>query len=483
MLIDKLTHAFKMFTSCGGTVIGALALAGLAAAAPLPGLSPALASDLTQGPGATDDGHFVRLGLHKSAVIKLPAEVKDVIVGDPTIVDAIVRNKTTAYLFARAAGQTNIFFFDRDGRQIMNLDLEVALDMTALQKLIERSIPGSRITVDTINEKVVVGGTAANAGDAKLAIELAGKFVGDDTAVVNAMAIADADQVMLKVRVVEIQRDVLKRLGMNLDNLAIDVGKFALGAATTNPTTVSSLPFNLTGSVGFNSKHVDIQASIQALEQDGVLHTLAEPTLAAISGQKADFLAGGKFPYRSGYSCDDSSSDGTRNCTSTIKFMDYGVKLGFTPIVLSEGRISLLINTEVSDLDYTNAVDGMPALKSRSASTTLELPSGGSMMLAGLIKDVSQQRVEGTPGLKNLPILGALFRSREFQANQTELAVIVTPYVVSPVNEKQLATPIDRFNDATDRQAILFSRLNQVYGSAGRHPEGVYHGNVGYIIE
>jgi len=471
MLIDKLTHAFKMFTGRSGTAIGVLALASLAATTPLAGLNQALATDLTQGPGATDDGHFLRLGFHKSAVIKLPAEVKDVIVGDPLVVDAVVRNKTTAYLFARTTGQTNIFFFDRDGRQIMNLDLEVALDMTALQKLIDRSIPGSRITVDTVNEKVVLGGTATNASEAKLATELAAKFVGDEANVVNAMSIAEGDQVMLKVRVVEIQRDVLKQLGINLDNVAFDIGKFAFNLATANPVSTSYL--GATGS--YVNGSTNIQASINAMEKDGVLHTLAEPTLTAISGQSASFHAGGQFPYVTGYSCDQT----TNFCTRSITYKDYGVKLGFTPIVLSGGRINIKIGTEVSEL--ADASTG--ALNTRSAETTVELPSGGSMMLAGLIKDTNRQIISGTPGLKNLPVLGALFRSRDYTSNQTELVVIVTPYLVNPVNEKQLATPADRYNMATDRQTILFGRLNQVYGSAGRHPDGVYHGNVGYIIE
>jgi pilus assembly protein CpaC len=444
--------------------VPALATAGFTATA--------MATDLNYSqPGAGEQGHFVRIGLNKSVVIKLPAEARDVIVGNPAIVDAVVRTKTTAYLFAKAVGQTNIFFFDDKGHQIMNVDLEVALDMTALQNLIDRTIPNSKITVDTVNGSVVLGGTADNAVDAKLATDLAARFTSDPNLVVDAMKISGGDQVMLKVRVVEIQRDVLKQLGINIDKLAFDVGKFAFDMSSLNP--IGAIYGRATGT--FNSGSLDISSSIQAMESDGVLHTLAEPTLTAVSGQIANFHAGGQFPYVSGVSCDSSG----KNCVNTITYKDFGVKLGFTPEVLSEGRISLKINTEVSEL--SDSTTG--ALNTRSADTTIELPSGGSMMLAGLIKDVSDQQIRGTPGLKNLPVLGALFRSRSYASNQTELVVIVTPYIVHPVAEKELMTPGDRFNVATDRQAIIFGRLNQVYGAPGRKPQGIYHGNIGYIIE
>jgi pilus assembly protein CpaC len=175
-----------------------------------------------------------------------------------------------------------------------------------------------------------------------------------------------------------------------------------------------------------------------------------------------------------------TTTGGVRDCTVTFK--DYGITLGFTPEVLSEGRINLKINTEVSEISSVK-VDGFPALDTRSADTVVELPSGGSMMIGGLIKDTTRQLVDGTPGLKKLPVLGALFRSRDYINNQTELVVIVTPYLVGSVAEKQLSSPIENFNVATDRQTILLGRLNKVYGTAGKNPDGVYHGNVGFIVE
>ena len=450
--------------------------------------SAAMASDLENIQSVTEsDGHFVRIGLHKSIVIRLPANAHDVIVGNPEIVDAVVRSKNTAYLFARAIGQTNIFFFDEDGRQILNLDLEVATDITALRHLLQRSIPGTKITVDSVNNSIVLGGTAPNAAEAKTAEDLARKFItrtvpnipeanSETSWVINTIKITGEDQVMLKVRVVEVQRSVLKQFGVDLQAL-LSVGKFAFNLASI--TQVGGAIESITPDAGYKGVYTDgansITGVIRAMEQDGVLKTLAEPNLTAVSGQSAKFHAGGEIPYRT---CDSSTE--IINCT--ITFRDFGVSLGFTPVVLSEGRINLKISTEVSEIAALS-ISGFPTLDTRSAETVIELPSGGSMMLAGLIKDTTRQLVDGTPGLKKLPVLGALFRSRDYTSNETELVVIVTPYLVGSVAEKQLATPAERLNTPTDRQTILLGRLNKIYGTAGQYPDGVYHGNVGFIVE
>jgi pilus assembly protein CpaC len=443
----------------------------------------ATASDLESIQSAAEgDGHFVRIGLNKSIVIRLPAEAHDVIVGNPEIVDAVVRSKNTAYLFARTIGQTNIFFFDKSGQQILNLDLEVAIDVTALRNLLQRSIPGTKITVDTVNNSVVLGGTAPNAAEAKFAEDITTKFLTREvdkstgTGFVNTIKITGEDQVMLKVRIVEVQRDVLKQFGVDLQAL-LSIGNFAINLASL--TQVGNVIPSITPNTGYKGVYTNgansITGIIRAMEQDGVLKTLAEPNLTSVSGQPAKFHAGGEIPYRT---CTGTGVD--NECTVT--FRDFGVSLGFTPVVLSEGRINLKISTEVSELS-SRSIGDLPILDSRSTETVIELPSGGSMMLAGLIKDTTRQLVDGTPGLKKLPVLGALFRSRDYKNNQTELVVIVTPYLVGSVAERQLSTPIDRLNMPTDRQTILLGRLNKVYGTAGQNPDGVYHGNVGFIVE
>ena len=460
---------------------GLVLLAALVLAPALVKHQSAFAGDYTTSASGTDanGGRFVRIGLNKSIVIKMPAEARDVLVGNPDIVDAVVRTKNTAYLFARAIGQTNIFFFDANGQQILGLDLEVAQDMTALQKLFRRTIPGTRITVDTIGDNVVLSGTAKTPSEAKLAFDLAAKFTGDPEGkkVLSTINVLGREQVMLKVRIAEVQRNVLKQLGINTTAI-FSIGKFAFNLANANPFT-SSLISPTGGYQGDWSNGGDsANVFLRAMERDGLLRTLAEPTLTAISGESANFLAGGEFPIPvSG-----------RDNEITIEFKKFGVGLGFTPVVMSEGRISLKISTEVSDISTDVNISlgtdiTIPSLNVRRAETTVELPSGGSIAMAGLIKDSTRADITGTPYLKNLPILGALFRSRDFQQNQSELVVIVTPYVVNPVQEQDLAMPTEGLINATDRQAILWGRLNKVYGSPGKKPAGVYHGNVGYIVD
>jgi pilus assembly protein CpaC len=461
----------------------------------IPGLAPGLAhaTDLqsVEVSGAEDDGNYLRLGLAKSAVIRLPAAVKDVIVGDSAVVDVVIRNKTTAYLFGRSPAQTNVFFFDANGQEVLHLDVEVTLDGKGLKKLLDRTLPGNKIQVDTTGSNIVLRGSAANAAEAKVAVDLATKVAGGaagaaaaggDSPVINAMTVGEGDQVMLKVRVVEVKREIAKKLGVNLRS-ALTLGDVVLNAASLNPISGAAGAIG----AGLRTDNLQLDAAIQALESQGVLRTLAEPTLTAISGQPAMFHAGGEFDAGSGCSAATGSSNNGNSsysggsCGPTFK--PYGVTLAFTPKVLSEGRIELKVLTSVSELDAANSSANSRALSSRSAETTLELPSGGSMMLAGLIKDISADAVKGTPGLMKLPVLGALFRSRDYQTQQTEMVVIVTPYIVNPVGEKQLATPADRLATPNDRQSLLWGRLNKTYGTAGNHQNGVYHGTVGYIIE
>ncbi len=457
-----------------GLIAASLLGISVAFASVLPLAPPAVAAD--QDPATNQDydqARFVRMGLNKSVVIHLPAEAKDVVVGNSSIVDAVVRSKNTAYLFARATGQTNIFFFDAAGQQILALDLEVALDTTAIRKLLNRSLPGNQITVDTLNDSIVLGGIARNGLEAKTAMDMVEQLRGPTGTVVNTMTVAGEDQVMLKVKVVEIQRDVLKQFGVDLSAL-LDAGKFAFNLANINPFA-NSLIAPTSGYKGvFSSGGTQIEGLIRAMEGDGLIRTLAEPNLTAMSGQQAKFHAGGEFPYEL---C--KRDNGVLNCT--VSFKEYGVQLEFTPTVISEDRINLKIKTDVSELTSISA-SNIPSTNRRSSETVLELPSGGSMMVAGLIKESTRQNINGTPGLKTLPILGTLFRSRDFVSNETELVVLVTPVLVRPTTQAKLTTPDKGFAPATDRQGMFFGRLNKVYGS-GEAPQGAYNGNVGFIVE
>lgn len=480
-------HPFNPFAK-GKSMKSALTAVCLLAAttlgsALLPGYSSgAFAGDLDQMVDEDANSRFVRIGLNKSIVVRLPAEARDVIVGNEEIVDAFVRTKNTAYLFARRVGQTNIFFFDANGQQILNLDLEVTQDTSAIKQLLRRALPGHRITVDAANRNIVLGGIARNALEAKTAVDLANQFAtnssvfgGTGSTVVNTMQILGEDQVMLKIKVVEIQRDVLKQFGINFSAL-LSAGKFAFNLASINPFTQNLL----SSGGGYKGTYVDggnrVEGLIRAMEGDGLIRTLAEPNLTALTGQSAAFKAGGEFPYQ----------ECTRTTTSEfceIKFKEYGISVDFTPTVLSEGRINLKINTEVSELStVVSGNQSIPGVNKRSANTVLEMPSGGTMMLAGLIRESTRHNITGTPGLKKLPVLGALFRSRDFIANETELVIFATPYLVRPTGEQELVTPDQGFNPPTERQANFFGQLNKVYGT-GAAPAGTYHGNVGFIVE
>ncbi len=465
------------FSSCAAVILSSLLLAA-------PMLSrPAMASDIVAmaaQAAPSEQGRAVRMSLNKTMIVHLPADAKDVLVGNVEIADAVVRNKNTLYIFSRHVGETNVFVFDPNGDQVLNLNLEVAADSSTLQNLIRRTIPGTHITVDTVGTNVVLAGIAVNPNEAKTAEDLAREFLPENGKVVNTVRIAGEDQVMLQVKMVEIQRDVLKQWGINMQAV-LDAGSFAFNLSNINPFASSAISSAQGYGASFSSGGSSLSGVLRAMESDGMLHTLAEPNLTALSGQAASFKAGGEYPYTV---C--SVSNGVRDCT--INFKNYGVALDFTPTVLSAGRINLKIHTSVSELNNTvtsstSTGTSVPSLNTRSADTVLEMPDGGSMMLAGLIRESTRQTINGTPGLKKLPILGALFRSRDFIQNQTELVVLVTPHIVRSVAQKQLETPDKNLNIATDRQTNLLGRLNKVYGKGTATPSGSYSGNVGYIVE
>jgi pilus assembly protein CpaC len=430
----------------------------------------------------SDDARLVRLGVNKSAVIKLPGDAHDVVVGNSDIVDAVLRKKDTIYLFARAVGQTNIFVFDREGQQVLAVDFEVTLDTMPLKKLLQRNIPGNQIKLDTVNSNVVLSGKARNAEEARLAVDLAQQFASASGAfggsrsqtVINAMTIMGDNQVMLRVKVVEIQRDVVKQLGVDLQ-AALSVGEIAFNLATINPFANSLLSPGSGAAATDNIGSKRFDTIVRAMESDGLSRTLAEPNLTAVSGQPATFYAGGEFGYKS---C-EAVSAGLVQCE--VQFKPFGVKLDFTPTVLNENRINLKISTEVSEIGAVT--DGIPSLNTRNATTTLDMASGNSMMIAGLIRENTRQNLSGTPGLKKLPILGTLFRSRDFISNETELVVIVTPYLVRPVAANKIEFPDKNFVPASEKEAVFMGKMHKVYDRSGKTPSGHYTGSIGHIVE
>ncbi|HML06790.1 MAG TPA: type II and III secretion system protein family protein [Xanthobacteraceae bacterium] len=454
---------------------------------------------------ASDFGsRSVVLGVGKSLVIDLPREIKDVLVADPKIANAVIRSSRRAYIIGNEVGQTNVFFFDAEGRQMAGFDIAVTRNLNGIRAAIRQVLPDADIRVEGIgSEGVVLAGTAASQAEAQQAFDIASRLLGvssSDAAgsgakIVNAIVVRGRDQIMLKVTVAEVERDIIKQLGINLAG-TVGYGTAVVNFNNTNPFSAYGQPLSssaITG--GWQS----ISATLQAMEQAGVIHTLAEPSLTAVSGETATFVAGGEFPVLNGFSCSAASgaTAGTASpsiCQPSIDFKKFGVSLNFTPIVLSEGRISLKVMTEVSDLSSNNSlvmsVPGsaqtvtVPSIRTRRADTTVEIPSGGSLAMAGMIQNDTKQQINGLPGLMELPVLGPLFKSRDYINQQTELMVLVTPYVVRAVAQKDLSRPDDGFADASDPASVLLGRLNRIYGVGGTvDPPDNYRGRYGFILD
>jgi pilus assembly protein CpaC len=465
------------------SVIAAVAVAvALHLAVPGPAAAQ-MDGHMTINPTELSSARQVQLGLGKSLVVDLPRDAKDVLVSSPTVADAVMRTARRAYLIGLEVGQTNVFFFDVAGRQIAVIELRVDRDVGALAQSIRHLVPGSAVNVESMNDNIVLTGTVKTPADAEKAFDIAGRYCGDPAKVLNMIAVDGNEQVFLKVTVAEVKRQVLKEFGIDL-NVNIDsssliasvfsVPEFGLGLAAS-PT--------LFGPVSWTDGTTGISAEVRALEQKGLLKVLAEPTLSAISGETANFLAGGEFPVPVGNTCDAQ----TGLCQLSVEFKPFGVALAFTPVVLTGGRISLKVKTEVSAIDRQTEVvlsgASIPGIKTRRTDTTVELPSGGSLVLAGLIQEETSQVLNGVPGLADIPILGTLFRSRDFQNDETELVILATPYMVKPVARDRLARPDDNLAPASDPATILLGRLNRLYGLAGANPAGNYRGPIGFIVE
>jgi pilus assembly protein CpaC len=469
----------------------ALSFSAIAALTLDPALTPAVAADTPPVIAGTDAKmRFLALGIGKSVVIDLPREVKDVLVADPKIANAVVRSSQRAYIIGASVGQTNVVFFDADGIQVASYDIAVKRDLNGVRAALRQTLPNAGIQIEGVGEGVMLTGSVSSPIEAQQAGDLASRLVGGADKVVNSIAVRGRDQVMLKVNVSEVRRDIIKQMGVDL-SASMNYGTAVVNFNNSNPFTALGRPLvadNGLAMSGITKGLPSVTATMRAMESAGVVRTLAEPNLTAISGESATFIAGGEFPIPAGYSCDPV----THVCTTQISYKKFGISLNFTPVVLSEGRISLRVMTEVSELSNDNAITlnqaggslTVPSIKTRRAETTLEIPSGGSMAMAGLIQEQTKQAINGLPGLDSLPILGALFRSQDFVNNQTELMVLVTPYVVRAVAQKELSRPDDGFASASDSQSTLLAQINRVYG-LGTRVELVpgYPANFGFIID
>jgi len=466
-------------------LLRALAFSAVAALTLYPALAPVVASEAKV--------RFLALGIGKSMIVDLPRDIKDVLVADPKIANAVVRSAQRAYIIGSAVGQTNVVFFDAEGQQIAAYDIAVKRDLNGVRAALKQTLPYAGIQVEGVGEGVMLTGSVSSPIEAQQAGDLAARLVGGADKVVNSIAVRGRDQVMLKVTVAEVRRDIVKQMGVDL-SASMNYGTAVVNFNNTNPFTANNSPLvpgnNLTAAALNKAGLPSVTATLRAMESAGVVRTLAEPNLTAISGESATFISGGEFPIPTGVTCQTTTAGAIGQCVQTVSFKKFGISLNFTPVVLTEGRISLRVMTEVSEVSAENALTGgaggttIPSIKTRRAETTLEIPSGGSIAMAGLIQEQTKQAINGLPGVDQIPIFGQLFRSQDFLNNQTELMVIVTPYVVRAVAQKELSRPDDGFAPASDAQSALFAQINRIYGVPARFETiGNHPANFGFIID
>ncbi|MGB8276362.1 MAG: type II and III secretion system protein family protein [Methylovirgula sp.] len=471
----------------------------------------------TAPPGATLQ---ISMAVGKSEIVPLPRDASEIFVGNPKVANAVVRSARKLYIIGMQEGQTTIFALDAAGHQFARLEISIGADVGNLEQILKEALPTSSITTSTVGNAIILRGLVDSAEDAQRAMDITQAFVkptdalvtqgtggageeGNGTAsqrsanyagqisgsretlsqvrhdqIINSLVIRGRDQVMLKVSVAEIQRDIAKQLGLTSSTWGAftQYNPFGInGVIAANPATGAPTQLVL------HNPSNTVNATLEAFERYGVSRILAEPTVTAISGENARFTVGGEIPIPGVQSC-----VATTSCPPAVVFQPYGVTLNFSPVVLSGGRILLHIATEVTELDYQTSMTiqnvAVPGLSTRKNETTVEVPSGGSIASAGFLQTTSTQVVNGLPGLMNLPILGTLFRSRDYQRNETELMIIVTPYLMKATATNLLPKPDDGFADSSDPQAWLLGRINRLYASPN-NPEALknFNGRVGFI--
>ncbi|MFC4291745.1 type II and III secretion system protein family protein [Sphingorhabdus arenilitoris] len=455
---------------------------------------------------AASNGKVIVLSIGRGQQINLPQTAADVVVADPAIADLQIISGRQFYVLAKGPGETTIYATDAAGRNIYTATIRVGSNLDSLDQMLGLAMPDADIQITTMNGAVLLTGTVANPEDAEEAQRLVQAFAGSGTTVISRLKNATPLQVNLRVRIAEVSRSLAKEINGNLatrDNSNgflfgvqrnsgfIDIGDIDVSSlprldASSQfglPAGSLSLPFNpqtgqfVTGGSQYTFNNVDggnalqaagrlfgfdVGAAFELSERAGLLSTLAEPNLTTVSGETAEFRAGGQFPIpvQAGLG------------STGVEFRNYGVSLTYTPTVLSNGRISLRVRPEVSDVSSQNSVRiagfEVPSINSRMADTTVELGSGQSFMIAGLLQNTLSSSVDKMPGAGDIPILGALFKSNGWRKNETELMIIVTPYLVKPVSDNEIVLPTDGFNSPNDIERVLLGKLSGKKDDTGR---------------
>jgi pilus assembly protein CpaC len=460
----------------GALALGCILLSGVGRAASAQQLVPTT-------------GTPISLEVNKGILIRLDRNADTVFVADPAIADVKVKSARLIYLFAKLPGETSLYAVDAEEHVMMNRSVVVRRDLGRLQYALNQLIPSGQVDARSVDSEIVLAGNVATPLDAEEARRIARPFVGDEKDLVNRIQVTAPSQVNLRVRVAEVDHSIIKNLGINWDAIGRS-GHFTFGTAINNPVTTAGTFITrnvLNGGAtdtlfgGATAKDYSVNSTIDALAQNGFISILAEPNLTAMSGETASFLAGGEFPI--------VVPQG--NQVVTIEFKPFGVALAFTPVVLNNGRISLRVRPEVSQLSTQGQVQingfTIPALSTRRAETTVELGSGQSFAIGGLLQNNITDTLRKLPGLGDVPVLGPLFRSDQFARNDSELVIFVTPYLVRPVSDSKLAAPTDGMVTPNDFERLYHTRDTHptlpVGGTAPVGPDGEkLIGPVGFIL-
>lgn len=423
---------------------------GLAAALLLVSPFTPPAGAAVQALGSGDD--LVEIEVHRGKLLRLSAPASAIFIADPEIADVTVKSPTLVYVTGKRAGETSLFAVDENERVLSDVRIVTTHNLSALNAALQRMVPSATIDTISVAGGLLLTGAVRNAAEAEQAQRIAGQFVAEQETVINQLALVGPNQVNLRVRVAEVSRDVSKRFGFNFD-LIPSLGSVTLGLATGRvPIIDGAVQTRFDNQNSIFATSSDVNAVVDAMSEEGLITVLAEPNLTALSGETANFLAGGEFP-----AIVPTDSGGL-----SIQYKSFGISLAFTPTVLNSGRISLKVAPEVSALSEAGAIlfqnFSIPALTTRRANTTVELGSGQSLAIAGLLQNKTQQTFDEFPGLADIPVLGALFRSSEFKRDESELVIIVTPYLVRPVSAVAMATPTDGFVPASDFDRIVNGR-------------------------
>jgi pilus assembly protein CpaC len=401
----------------------------------------------------------IELNVSRGRTIRLPGQATSIFVADPSIADIQTPQPNIVFIFGKKAGRTSFFALGEGGRAIAEHQVIVLQPIEDLRDLLRSELPGYDIHATYTPNGAVISGIVPNAAISEQAKSAVAQFLGPGAIVSNRLKVAGGQQVNLRVRVAEVSRDVAKEFGFNL-NAVVQSGDFRFGIVTGRGARVGSGGVGRTGTgagsafVGFGQGGTNISAVLDALAQEGLVSILAEPNLTAASGETANFLAGGEFPIPVNQGLDRIS----------VEFKKFGVALSFTPTVLAGEQISIRVQPEVSDISSRGAVQvsgfNIPAIATRRADTTVELASGQSFAIGGLIRKGFNTDVSAFPFLGDVPVLGALFRSSNFQKNESELVIIVTPYLVRPaVGAQAMRVPTERIAPASDGGRILYNEL------------------------